>query len=504
MIPNTPSQDYRRSENPCEKQLASSPFTIKRESRTIRHRDCQKSLLEYPRNRDRNTLNEYCKTDLEKVSDMNLSGSRENDPENDPMIPIQTSIVRLPMPLPGSPGVPFFEDANATEFLDGFEDLCDEYAIAEQGRLTKLPKYCSRSLGDSIKSQKAWIDRDYPALRRAILWEYRMYDRHQQMYSVEFLERYKSVNRTEKDDILQYCRTYSMIATYLLSKELLGMYQVGVWFLHSLSYTVRTQVMRKFQIVPQNPETVKYQEMLEYVERIATAEQTIKDIEKERSAHLGRSGDEIGQLVDQLEEDCKVPKNTRFKEPVVPQDFAIPKPNSEKMLDVLTDSMKQLSIVIAHTVSENRNHSGVPPEIEYERPPPGAFVQSFAVPGFKVSGEESSKGMEGVCFYCFNRNPDYPVHSFRNQCPWFKYHLAMGTAHLNGAKRLCFSPEREGAQEITLLRSIPHGEQVRQRTVGTEFDENYRDRPMRKVSGGSAAVGRLTLVREDEEEYESY
>ena len=45
--------------------------------------------------------------------------------------------------------------------------------------------------------------------------------------------------------------------------------------------------MRKFQIVPQNPKTIKYQEMLEYVERIATAEQAINNIEKERSAHLG-------------------------------------------------------------------------------------------------------------------------------------------------------------------------------------------------------------------------
>ena len=133
---------------------------------------------------------------------MNLSGSRKNNPENDPIILVQTSIVKLPMPLPGSPGVPFFKGANTTEFLDGFDDLCDEYTIARQRTLTKLPKYCSRSLGDSIKSQKAWIDRDYATLRRVILWEYRMYDRYQQIYSVEFLERYKSVNRTKKDDIL--------------------------------------------------------------------------------------------------------------------------------------------------------------------------------------------------------------------------------------------------------------------------------------------------------------
>ena len=77
----------------------------------------------------------------------------------------------------------------------------------------------------------------------------------------------------------------------------------------------------------------------------------------------------------------------------------------------------------------------------------------------------------------------------------------MGTAHLSGAKRLCLGPEREGAQEITLSRGIPYGEQVRQRTVGTKFDENYRNRLMQKVSRGSAGVGRLTLVREEKDEY---
>jgi hypothetical protein len=39
--------------------------------------------------------------------------------------------MRLSMPLPGSPGIPYFEGANTTEFLDSFEDLCNEYSVAE-------------------------------------------------------------------------------------------------------------------------------------------------------------------------------------------------------------------------------------------------------------------------------------------------------------------------------------------------------------------------------------
>jgi hypothetical protein len=88
------------------------------------------------------------------------------------LVPIVTNVNRLPIPVPGSLGVPLFEGANATEFLDNFDDLCDKYAVTEQGKLMKLPKYCSRSVGNSIKSHKAWVTKDYPVLQRAILMEY--------------------------------------------------------------------------------------------------------------------------------------------------------------------------------------------------------------------------------------------------------------------------------------------------------------------------------------------
>jgi hypothetical protein len=101
------------------------------------------------------------KTDPYSEYDFDLE---DFDMEGPSFIPTATSIIRLPMPLPGSPGVPLFEGANVTEFLDNFDDLCDEYAVAEQGKLVKLPKYCSRSIGDSIKSQKAWVNKDYEAL----------------------------------------------------------------------------------------------------------------------------------------------------------------------------------------------------------------------------------------------------------------------------------------------------------------------------------------------------
>ena len=108
----------------------------------------------------------------------------------------------MPMPQPGIVGVLLFKGANATEFLDHFDDLCKEYLMADQDKLTELLWYCSRNVSNSIKLLKEWEDKDYPALWEAILREYKDYDGYQWTYSLQFLEKYKSTLYTKKDNIL--------------------------------------------------------------------------------------------------------------------------------------------------------------------------------------------------------------------------------------------------------------------------------------------------------------
>jgi hypothetical protein len=49
-------------------------------------------------------------------------------------------------------------------------------------------------------------------LKKALLAEYKSNDTHQLLYSIPFLEKYKNIPRTEKDDILDYCRKFNRIA----------------------------------------------------------------------------------------------------------------------------------------------------------------------------------------------------------------------------------------------------------------------------------------------------
>jgi hypothetical protein len=68
-------------------------------------------------------------------------------------------LYKVPMPLPGSPGAPYFEGANITEFLERFEEMCEDYRVEGSGeKLKRLPKYCSVMIGQSIKNTAEWIE----------------------------------------------------------------------------------------------------------------------------------------------------------------------------------------------------------------------------------------------------------------------------------------------------------------------------------------------------------
>src|SRR5438045_8485176 len=162
----------------------------------------------------------------------------------------------MPMPQPGIVGVPLFKGANATEFLNHFDDLCKEYLVADQDKLAKLLQYCSRNIRNSIRSLKEWEDKDYPALWEAILQEYKDYDSYQWTYSLQFLKKYKSIICTKKDDVLQYCHHFNMIAKALMCKDILSVYTMGVWFIHGLPLSIAAKVMWKYDIDTEDPRTV--------------------------------------------------------------------------------------------------------------------------------------------------------------------------------------------------------------------------------------------------------
>jgi hypothetical protein len=125
---------------------------------------------------------------------------------------VMPAMFYMPMPPPGTPGSPIFEGANVTEFLEWYKDLYSNYHVSASDRLARLPRYCIQPIAKTIKSLKEWKDQDYTTLKKALLAEYKSNDTHQLLYSIPFLEKYKNIPRTEKDDILDYCQKFNRIA----------------------------------------------------------------------------------------------------------------------------------------------------------------------------------------------------------------------------------------------------------------------------------------------------
>ena len=179
-------------------------------------------------------------------------------------------------------GIPLFEEANATKFLDCYNDLCKEYLVLEENKLVKLLQYYSRNIGNAIKSLKAQEDKDYLALWKTILKEYKDYNSYQQTYSLQFLEKYKSIIYTKKDNILQYYHHFNMIAKVLIQQNVLSIYTTRVWFLHRLLSSTTAKVIRKHDIDTKDFSTINYCIIHVYIEKLIVLEKTIQRMQIEK------------------------------------------------------------------------------------------------------------------------------------------------------------------------------------------------------------------------------
>src|SRR5438045_9690522 len=128
----------------------------------------------------------------------------------------------------------------------------------DEQKVMKLLKYCEWEVGKVIKMLKEWETKDYCALVKVVLNEYKEYDSYQRKFSIQFLEAFKSKLHNDEDNLLHYCRTYHTMAKELIAKNVLSKYIAGVWFLHRLPPTITVTVMQKHGIDTEDPSMVDY------------------------------------------------------------------------------------------------------------------------------------------------------------------------------------------------------------------------------------------------------
>ena len=83
---------------------------------------------------------------------------------------------------------------------------------------------------------KQWITADYDGLRKAMLKHDAKDDLEQRMYITAFLDTYRSIPCTEKDDIPDYCRNFNLIQHCIERK---GCRSIQLLFGFSMDYRLR-------------------------------------------------------------------------------------------------------------------------------------------------------------------------------------------------------------------------------------------------------------------------
>lgn len=86
---------------------------------------------------------------------------------------------RAVMPYPGSPGAPFFEGSNITDFLDSYSRMCTDYQVDKQEKIKRLSWYCELFTGKYIETLISSSGTSWAALRKALREEYKGQDLNQ-------------------------------------------------------------------------------------------------------------------------------------------------------------------------------------------------------------------------------------------------------------------------------------------------------------------------------------
>ena len=87
-------------------------------------------------------------------------------------LPPPLAYIRMVIPYPGTPGAPFFDGQNTTDFLDRCSQLYADYRLSESEKIYHLPWYYESFTGNYIKVLIKGAD--WAAVRSKLRREYKV------------------------------------------------------------------------------------------------------------------------------------------------------------------------------------------------------------------------------------------------------------------------------------------------------------------------------------------
>ncbi len=147
-----------------------------------------------------------------------------------------------------APGSLFFEGGNVSEFLDRFENICDDYRMFTSEKIRRLPWYCEMFTTRPVRSLIGFSEQDRGKICTGLKKAYKNRYITQQISPRAYLEAFKDNPRTKNTEVLQFCRDYSKISKELLEKGKLDKYIQLRWFLQGLPSSIQSKLISHYKI----------------------------------------------------------------------------------------------------------------------------------------------------------------------------------------------------------------------------------------------------------------
>ena len=357
-------------------------------------------------------------------------------------LPDRVVHVMLPCPLPGTPGAPYFDGRNVTDFLDRYAYMCKNHNLSQEEMFLRLPEYCTRLYAAYIKTLPVWGDyENWGRLRHALRGEYADDDYDQQINSRRYLEALMSIKREMADDIRGYCRQFLPISENLIKEGLLDRYTQREWFLKGLpSEVVEKLILRESDTTLLNRTDKFFFEVI-----FSNTLAILKEIAAMKA--IGRRKWEVvsdaAKTLQQVQ-DLSEPLGSRSIQVEGTYPVGGTAPTQSEDFEKLTQHIESIESQLSDIVDERQP---VEPSEPIPEPVPKSArkdISSTVPSGPKRSSQRSPQNQEqeqdkGIpwnkCLYCHRDNHQ------RYYCRYFKEALSRGEIHLNSRNRLALGPE---------------------------------------------------------------
>ena len=366
-----------------------------------------------------------------------------------------TSKARLP--FPGQPGAPMFDGADVTRFIEEWNDICEDCGIEEAEKTRRVPKYMTRAIGEYIRIQEEYENKNWEGLRKFLLQEYKQKDTVQQVKSRAYLEALSAKPR-EMKDVKHYCQQYTAISKDLLSKGLVDKEIRCRLFIQGLPKDLVAVLFRTPGLdLSEEAFFTDFDKLRTHAIRAAITEQRLNEFTSgDRSKR-----EEASELVDRVDGTVKQTKKSKAE-----------RSGESDGMDFISERLKDLTLSVTQIAKESVSAALKQLPAVAENVPAASAVQ----PGPWRETRRYTQPRDGSGLICYFCNETGHV---RPRCPLLKEYADKGYLHINERNMICagrYSPS------APLIRFYPGEPQYKQVLARQNFSSASSEQKMGEIS----------------------